>query len=169
MNKNKLTSPVGDVQCLDSHGRRYTFPADRYIDRIAIYGLHLTNSSILMVLDSQSKKWEFPGGGLEINETEEDCLSREFQEETGLIPVTKGMQFLYSYISHFYDTCSSSPWRTVRKFYIISEVSGTTLKDGNGTDTAKVDYLPIERINRVIMSKEVRHVIDLACLKLSVS
>lgn len=53
--------------------------------RIGVYGICIQNNHILMVktLAGDREVYNFPGGGLETNESLADCLSRECQEELG--------------------------------------------------------------------------------------
>jgi 8-oxo-dGTP pyrophosphatase MutT (NUDIX family) len=53
-------------------------------ERIAIRAIIMTNNRILLV-QSNRGDYKFPGGGLEENESHEDCLKREVREETGYI------------------------------------------------------------------------------------
>ncbi|MCM3122850.1 NUDIX domain-containing protein [Mesobacillus sp. AQ2] len=54
------------------------------IDRVAIRAIIMKNNRILLV-ESNWGDYKFPGGGLEENETHEDCLKREVREETGYV------------------------------------------------------------------------------------
>jgi len=51
-------------------------------------GIILKNGSVLVTQRSEKMqlalKWEFPGGKIEANETEEQCLHRELKEELGI-------------------------------------------------------------------------------------
>jgi len=38
----------------------------------------------VLLLRNERQEWELPGGRIEPNETHEDCVTREFKEETGL-------------------------------------------------------------------------------------
>jgi len=38
----------------------------------------------VLIAKRKEGKWEFPGGGLEDNETLEECLKRELMEEMGV-------------------------------------------------------------------------------------
>ena len=54
------------------------------IERIAIRAIIMANNRILLVQSSRGD-FKFPGGGLEENESHEECLIREVREETGYI------------------------------------------------------------------------------------
>lgn len=50
--------------------------------RVSVYGVLIQDGKIL--LSPWWDGWDFPGGGLELDETLEEGLLREFKEETGL-------------------------------------------------------------------------------------
>jgi 8-oxo-dGTP diphosphatase len=55
--------------------------------RVRICGLNIKDNSLLMINHhgiTNANFWAPPGGGLEFGEKAEDCLVREFDEETGL-------------------------------------------------------------------------------------
>lgn len=57
---------------------------EKTIERIAIRAIIMANNRILLVQSSRGD-FKFPGGGLEENESHEECLIREVREETGYI------------------------------------------------------------------------------------
>lgn len=57
---------------------------ERTIERIAVRAIIMANNRILLV-QSNRGDFKFPGGGLEKNESHEECLKREVREETGYI------------------------------------------------------------------------------------
>lgn len=95
--------------------------------------------------------YTFPGGGLEGNETEEECVAREVLEEFGL--TIKPIKKVYTYEND----------RSVEHFYICKYISGT-FGSGQGEEyqgnTEKGIYVPtlldIKDIkNLPLMPKEV--------------
>lgn len=54
----------------------------KYKDREAVYGLLLKNEKVAIV--ETPKGFFLPGGGVEENETHEECLIREMKEEIGI-------------------------------------------------------------------------------------
>lgn len=54
---------------------------EKIIERIAIRAIILDNDQILL-MHSNRGDFKFPGGGLEKNESNEECLKREVREET---------------------------------------------------------------------------------------
>lgn len=59
-------------------------------------------------------EWEFPGGKIEPNETEEECIKREIREELGVeIRIVKELKF----IEHYY------PSMLVRLIPFICEIT----------------------------------------------
>ena len=71
--KRPLSRQVGNVMSL----QRFN---------IRVYGLLIHNGDILLTdeLVRGNQITKFPGGGLELGEGPEDCIVREFMEETGL-------------------------------------------------------------------------------------
>ncbi len=77
--------------------------------RIGCRGIVIQNGKLLVSREEVTDYWMLPGGGLEKNETLEECCVREVLEETGYI-VEPIKEFLvmneyyeeYRYISHFF-------------------------------------------------------------------
>ena len=70
--------------------------------------------------------WNAPGGGLEFGETIENCLKREFLEETGLIIELAEFLDVFEYIA--------PPLHAVEFFYRVNIVGGS-LKLGQDPET----------------------------------
>ncbi len=143
------------VTILDCKGNKHLVLQSDLIVRTAIYGVYKKEDSLLMVKDSQSLNWEFPGGGVEKDESEVASLKREFFEETGLTlleNVIKPSTLLCSKEELFFDLTSMKAWQTKRKFYLVSDVSGTLLQNGNGDDVSKVDFVKSDQIKNQVSS-----------------
>lgn len=82
-----------------------TFTKTRFGSRAVI----VRNGKILLVNETKSGWRLLPGGGIEENESPEECCVREAEEETGYI-VSPALEFLnlyeyyeeYRYISHYF-------------------------------------------------------------------
>lgn len=69
--------------------------------RVRICGLCLQDDRLLMINHKGIKEgnfWAPPGGGLNFGETLEECLKREFAEETGLDVEIQNFQFICEFI-----------------------------------------------------------------------
>lgn len=93
--------------------------------RVRVCGLLIEDDSILLAqIDSPvtgSLVWMPPGGGLKFGESIEDCLRREFLEETGLAIEINTLQFINELIE--------PPFHAVELYYSV-EKSGGQKKTG---------------------------------------
>lgn len=68
--------------------------------RVAVKGLIFDEQQRLLVLLNDAGNWELPGGGLEHGESLEKCMSRELQEEIGIMPTfISPVQFVFEGVS----------------------------------------------------------------------
>lgn len=150
---------MAKIVCFDHYGSQYAFDESEYIPREAVYGISQKDSSILLVKDAKSQQWEIPGGGKEGNESDGDCLKREFFEETG-IHIVDLKKKQTEYVSYFYDVESKQPWKTLRKYYIVTTDDTAPLAKGNHNDIAEAKFqligdvlnLPIQDKTRSILN-----------------
>ena len=70
------------VSYRDINGKNGRVDADKLFFRPSVYGVLIEEDKILLV--PQWDGYDFPGGGMEVGETIEEALQREFWEETGL-------------------------------------------------------------------------------------
>lgn len=83
--------------------------------RVAARAVIIADERILLSHEVNIGQWMIPGGGLEGDETPEDCCVRETAEETGLT-VTPKRCFLV--MNEFYED-----WKYV-SYYFVCEVTG---------------------------------------------
>lgn len=89
--------------------------------------------------------WNLPGGGVHKSETLEAGLRREFEEETGLL-VKVGP--VLANADSFLIMPTGRAVHAVLHFYLVEEVGGTLLPEGNGFDTSRVEYIDLATIPR---------------------
>jgi 8-oxo-dGTP diphosphatase len=151
----------------DALGGKHSISQDEIIPRVAIYGIFIKEGMVLMVNDSRSKRWEFPGGGVDTGESELDALKREIFEETGLTLNEKSLEpanLISSIEELFYDLTSQQAWHTRRKFYRVSSFSGSISDIGNGDDVTKVAFCEIGCLKNLVsptVEKVINKMVDL--------
>ncbi len=72
---------------LNLYGQKYNEKPS--IVRAACRAVIIKDGRILISYENKNGQLMIPGGGIEINETLEECLIREIEEETGFIVKTK--------------------------------------------------------------------------------
>jgi|SRR3989344_1361733 len=70
------------VVCHDSFNKLYKVDPGKLSFRPSVYAVIIKNGKILLCKQTAGY-YDFPGGGIEINETVDEALYREVWEETG--------------------------------------------------------------------------------------
>jgi 8-oxo-dGTP diphosphatase len=133
--------------------------------RVRICGLCWRDNSLLLVNHTgitDSDFWAPPGGGLEFGESFEECLKKEFLEETGLNVEVGNFRFGCEFIQR--------PLHSVELFFDVKEISGELIV---GTDPEiqiidNVKYMTMEDIRSIPASElhgVFKHVDDPADLR----
>ncbi len=68
--------------------------------RVAAKVLIKDDQNHLLVTQNKRGKWELPGGGLEHNESVQECIGRELQEEAGVDVIVGEFRFMFRELSH---------------------------------------------------------------------
>jgi 8-oxo-dGTP pyrophosphatase MutT (NUDIX family) len=71
------------VICRDLDNNKYEVSPEELSFRPSVYGILIEDGNIM--LSRQWDGYDFPGGGVDLDETLEEALKREFFEETGLL------------------------------------------------------------------------------------
>lgn len=124
------------ITCRDVNGKECEAPIDKLQFRPSVYGLLIENDNIL--LTRQWDGYDFPGGGIEIDETIPEALKREFYEETGLriepiMPIHCETDF---FNPDYADKYKGQYWNCVMIYYLVRKIGGELTTD-NFCDTER--------------------------------
>ncbi len=143
------SGPKRKVVCHDIYGKLYKVPADKLSFRPSVYGVIIRGSKILL-----SKQWDgydFPGGGIKLDETVEEALMREVKEETGL---RVRMGKIVACQSSFFKLPSSGNYVNAVLVYYLCAIAGgkisTDYFDAHEKEYAgKAEWLDISKVGTV--------------------
>ncbi len=111
---------MNKVICHDIDGKLHKVNVNKLIFRPSVYGVLIEKGKILLL--KQKIGYDFPGGGMELGETLEQTLKREFFEETGLR--VKKKQLLDCASSFFYSKRLKKFYHTILIYYSCRKISG---------------------------------------------
>lgn len=134
--------------CVDINGDTHLVNTGSLIVRSSVYAVAIIEDRLLVIRDRGVSRWDLPGGGIELLESNLEALHREVQEETGLL-LDGPVEFLTRVVEHFYDIDSQQGWKSYRSFYrvgVVGDVSGR----GNGDDISEVSLLSTGEIAKVV-------------------
>lgn len=112
--------------CRDWNEEKHEVSESEMTFRPSVYGILIRDEKIL--LSPQRDGYDFPGGGIEVGETIEQALAREFREETGLT-VRMG-ELVYCGQDFYYSLSHNRAFNTILLYYVCSYVSGNISTDG---------------------------------------
>lgn len=111
------------------------------VKSVSIHGVYFdSRGRVLLIKDSNSLLWGFPGGKIEKGETHKGALHREFLEETGM-----RIQGSLTYLTRLNDNIKQ------RYFYRVKGIEGHLNEQGNDEDVGKAAYfdmpgLPLQNL-----------------------
>ncbi len=136
----------------DLHQKEFQVSVDKLVFRVSIYGiLKNGNDEILLQKNPRYDKLNLPGGSVELGETFEIALSREFLEETGYaINPTKLID-----VQQDFFTYDDKYFQSVTIFYEVDLINNTKVEinkvegDSEYAIWIKKENLDIETIQPV--------------------
>lgn len=122
------------MKTIDIYGEKYF---EQYTkSREACRGIVIRNGKILLTYEVNTNQWFIPGGGLENDETIEECVARELKEETGC---TVKPNYQYLTINEHYED-----WLFVSHYFVCeyvgeTEKNLTEMETENGLEPRWID------------------------------
>jgi len=138
------------VICHNKDGQEQEIEIEKIIFRPSVYGILIEDGKILL-----SKQWDgydFPGGGMEIGETIDETLEREFWEETG-VKVKRGRSVVCE-SSFFTPTFIKGEYWNCQLMYFLCEKIGGELSKANLDEFEKIyaglpEWVDLENIDKI--------------------
>ena len=120
------------VACKDKFGKEHQIPKERLSFRIGVAGILQNDTSIFLIKHPRTNKWELPGGEVELGESLEDALGREYSEEPGM--VIKDFQFLTYREDFYYIESQNAAYHSIRLFFTVNSANSKIPTEGEFVD-----------------------------------
>ncbi len=125
------------ITCFDKYGNSHPVHIAEIGWRISVSGILQKNDAVFVIKHPRTQKWEFPGGGVEIGESVEKALKREFFEEVNInISVNELVGF---YESFYYMEKHQKGFQGLRLFFHVNPKYEDVNSDG--------EYVEISNLN----------------------
>ena len=109
--------------------------------RPSVYGVLIEKNKVL--LSKQFGGYDFPGGGIEIHETIDEALEREFFEETGLKVKKRDLLICESSFFMPKHNYRDKYWNCVLIYFLVEKISGELSKDNLDENEKKYADMPV--------------------------
>jgi len=138
----------------DWWGKEHSLPKNKTVTwRPSTYGLIIKDERILLIKSKFSNLWELPGGGVEIDETILEALSREVYEETGYKIIVKNKQPLYIEDNYFYTPNLDEYYRAIPMvFKAEPKGSNKNAKPTHNKEVAEVKWFDLDKLPKPMNS-----------------
>lgn len=130
------------IICHDLDNKEFEIEADKLIFRPSVYGVLIEKNKVLL-----SKQWDgydLPGGGMDIHETIEEALKREFFEETGIkIELIAPIHCETSFFTPSHSKKNKNQyWNCPLIYFLVKKVGGKISKDNFDEEEQSYADLP---------------------------
>ncbi len=138
------------VICLDIHKKPHRVAVSSLTFRPSAYGILIDKGKILLS-KQRGDGYDFPGGGIEIEETAEAAVVREFYEETGF--KVKPLQVIDVISKMHRSNRRRENWNWIGVYYIVKKLSGR-ISTENFADSEKhyieaAEWVDLRKIKKV--------------------
>lgn len=142
----KLFNPNPDklITAYDLFEKKHKRNLKNFRFRVSVYGVLTKGNKILLQRHPKLESFGLPGGGVEIGESIQTALLREFKEETGL-GIKVGNLII---VTEDYFTYDGEDAHSVLIVYEVKRLSGNIIPQGNQDDTGEVKFLDLENLNK---------------------
>jgi len=157
------------IICHDINNKKEEVDSGKFRFRPSVYGILIEDNKILL-----SKQWDgydFPGGGVEIHETLEKALVREFFEETGLrvevlAPVYQKTSF---FNPNYFEKYKGQYWNCPMMYSLVRKIGGelsvNNFDEGEKVYADLAEWVGLEKLKDIKIINEINPLdfIDNAC------
>ncbi len=143
------------ISAYDVHGTIHKRELKNFRFRASAYGVLIEDGKVLFKRQQSVKKFDLPGGGIEIGETIPEGLVREFKEETGLTVKIGKLLF----VDESFFTHNGEDAHGILIFYEVKKIDGTLTT--NEDDSAEVKYLDIDTLNHDNVHRSCWNMVDI--------
>lgn len=143
------------IKAFDIYGKEHLRELKNFKFRVSAYGVLIENNKVLIKRNPLISTWELPGGGIELGESIEDGLVREFQEESGVI-VKIGVLLN---VEDSLFTFNEEDAHSVLVFYEVKRIGGTV--SANYEDSVEAKFVDLNYLNRKNTQRSFWNIIEL--------
>lgn len=135
-----------NIEVEDIDGKRHIRNLKNFRFRIGVYGLLMDGNKVLVQTHPYTKKFGLPGGAVDMGETLDEALKREFIEETNLNIKVKNIFEVSEQL--FTNPNFDEDSHSFFLFYKVEKISGQLVTRGNGDDVLGVKYVNFRDLNK---------------------